>query len=288
MLRHGVKLVDAGLVAGVALTAAGGWTWFSQQGSVPSNAPRYDPLYSCDSSRRSESALFGAAASGDIQAMQELIAGGVAVDSLDDRFQRTPFGVAAAQGQAEAAKLLLRAGANVNHRDRHGITPLVLASWHGHKGAVLLLLQEGADKMAPDAFGVTALQKAAAFGHAEVVRVLVRTTENPEDVDRALRLSAMRGHHRVVSELLESGAVDLGACDEDGCGVLHHGCQDQRVVAALLQAGADPCSRCKGKLPWELCDDQALAQVLRKASESRSEGGNFGVRFVGGVVDMES
>jgi ankyrin repeat protein len=53
--------------------------------------------------------------------------------------------VRGAQGNADAARLLLDAGAGVNAKLTDGSTPLALASWKGHTEAVRLLLARGAN-----------------------------------------------------------------------------------------------------------------------------------------------
>ena len=54
---------------------------------------------------------------------------------------RTPLMQAAAKGDAGAARLLLDAGAGVDHRDGEGATALTLAAFQGHTAAVQLLVE---------------------------------------------------------------------------------------------------------------------------------------------------
>lgn len=49
------------------------------------------------------------------------------------------------QGNAETARLLLDAGANVNAKLTDGSTPLALAAWKGHAEVVKLVLARGAN-----------------------------------------------------------------------------------------------------------------------------------------------
>ena len=78
-------------------------------------------------------------------------------------------------GHAEAADVLVDAGADVNHQDEATGDHLLLdAARAGHAGVVRLLLQAGAKVNRTDRRGWTALTAAAAGGHARVVRALLR------------------------------------------------------------------------------------------------------------------
>jgi uncharacterized protein len=61
----------------------------------------------------------------------------------------TPLHRAAAFGDAEAIKLLLDAGANLNAKDAHGDSPLSWASWHVRPDAILRLLLYGNFRIHP-------------------------------------------------------------------------------------------------------------------------------------------
>lgn len=78
-------------------------------------------------------------------------------------------------GHAEAADVLIDAGADVNQQDEATGDHLLLdAARAGHAGVVRLLLQAGAKVNRTDRRGWTALTAAAAGGHARVVRALLR------------------------------------------------------------------------------------------------------------------
>jgi ankyrin repeat protein len=81
--------------------------------------------------------------------------------------------LAARDGNIEAVKQHLDAGADVNAKDEDGSTPLHLAAREGHKEIVELLIAAGADVSAKDKWYMTPLFYAAYKGHKEVVELLI-------------------------------------------------------------------------------------------------------------------
>jgi hypothetical protein len=68
----------------------------------------------------------------------------------------TAFQVAAMKGDLEAMELLLKAGADINHRDCNGMSALMLACQKGQQAAVEFLLAHGADPSFKDGYDRTA------------------------------------------------------------------------------------------------------------------------------------
>jgi ankyrin repeat protein len=62
-----------------------------------------------------------------------------------DELNSTPLLWATCNGHRSTMKLLLRNGANIDHRDNKGISPLLLALIAGKEDAALLLMQRGAN-----------------------------------------------------------------------------------------------------------------------------------------------
>ena len=85
---------------------------------------------------------------------------------------------AARSGDAESARLLLAAGADVNDALPDGASALVVAAHSGHGGVAMLLLDKGAD---PNAAGVgyTALHAAVLRSDLDLVKALLAHGANP-------------------------------------------------------------------------------------------------------------
>ena len=81
---------------------------------------------------------------------------------------------AARNGNIEAVRLHLTAGADANIRDEGGWVPLHGASGSGHKEIVELLLANGAKVNGPAMSGKTALDYASRAGHTETADLLRR------------------------------------------------------------------------------------------------------------------
>ena len=83
----------------------------------------------------------------------------------------TPLFIAAHEGHAEIAKLLLAAGKiDINQAGEHGRSPLFAASEKGHAEIVKLLINAGAKVHPKDKNRLTPLSNAVQQGHTEIVK----------------------------------------------------------------------------------------------------------------------
>ncbi|EEY69950.1 transient receptor potential Ca2 channel (TRP-CC) family protein [Phytophthora infestans T30-4] len=102
--------------------------------------------------------LHQAAATDNVGKIKWLVARGIRVDTLGERVngvhRRTPLHWAAVVGKVNAAKLLLKKGADPNAKDRDGRTPLHWAARNNHDEVVSLLLAYNAQPGAADDEGV--------------------------------------------------------------------------------------------------------------------------------------
>nr|CRH04494.1 conserved protein of unknown function[Include Ank repeats] [Candidatus Magnetococcus massalia] len=117
--------------------------------------------------------LHDAAGRGDVgQLVYMLEYSALQVDARDNDGW-TPLHCAAALGQLETVKELLRRGADVNARNYDGITPLLAAAYEGHHRVAATLMEFQADPNASDYNEVSPLVAAHGMGHAHMVDMLI-------------------------------------------------------------------------------------------------------------------
>lgn len=130
-----------------------------------------------DNEQRSEygTPLDRAASGGHAKVIAVLLNDGATI-TTKSCWGRTPLHEAVARGRTDAARLLLRRGAEVDAVDQFGNnqTPLDEAMYPGATGLVQLLLVYGADFEHRNNWGATPLHLAARTGAADVVDMLLR------------------------------------------------------------------------------------------------------------------
>jgi ankyrin repeat protein len=158
----------------------------------------------------------------------------------------TPIMYAARDGAPDAARVLARAGAEVNAADPDGTTPILLAIMNAHYDTANVLLEQGADPNITDKAGTAALYAAVDMSSLGEVYGLpprkVRDALSPTDlisrliakgavVDAKLRSAALQRNHTPGEPLLGAGTTPLMRASRNG---------DYAAVRILLAAGADP------------------------------------------------
>lgn len=117
--------------------------------------------------------LHAAAAKGDVVEIERLIKTGAAIEARDSH-QRTPLHVAAFMRKEDAARALLRLGADANALEAQKYDIVTIASVANDVPMLKLALAGGGSaKNITSPYEGTALIAAAHLGHDEVVRTLI-------------------------------------------------------------------------------------------------------------------
>jgi ankyrin repeat protein len=187
-----------------------------------------------------ETALHLCARTGKPAAVKALVASGAVVDTVENWRGQTPLMWAAAEGHADAMKVLIEAGADVNARSS-------IIAWERQR------TEEPRDKWLPPG-GLTPLLFAARDGKVESARVLLDAGAdvNVVDPDRhtALILALMNGHFDVAGALVQAGA-DVNMEDKVG----------QTALYAAVNAHTEPASN--RPAPRETDDALTSLEVIR-------------------------
>jgi ankyrin repeat protein len=115
----------------------------------------------------------------------------------------------------------------------------------GRTDLVFEYLAQGHAASSQDAQGVSLMQWCAYYGDVSAIRYLLAHGESRSALDDQLNAAAFHGHWRLCQFLLETGAKVNQAETATGETALHAatskgGAGHDRVVRALLAAGADP------------------------------------------------
>ena len=159
--------------------------------------------------------LHAAAAKGDVAEIETLVKSGSAVDARDGR-ARTPLHVAAFMRKPEAARTLMRLGADANALEAQKYDIVTIAAVADDVPMLKVALEGGckAGNITSPYYG-TALIAAAHLGHDEVVRTLI-AAKAPLDHVNNLRWTALiesivlgdggRNHTDTLAALVGAGA----------------------------------------------------------------------------------
>jgi len=125
-----------------------------------------------------DDALMLSAYNGDLEAVKLLVQAGAMIDHEG----WTALHYAAFQGHAEVAAYLLEKGAEINALASNRQTALILAARHGHAAVAALLKQKGADLGIKDPQGRTAQDWARETNNTDLVKQLTPPPEAPKPV----------------------------------------------------------------------------------------------------------
>jgi hypothetical protein len=146
----------------------------------------------------------------------------------------TALVVAAFEGNADIAKLLLDKGAQVNAKTDNGLTAIMVAADGGHFDVVKLLLNRGADANVHLKEGVTAFHMAAIKGHTQVADLLRPRTKGAASVRVKTVVAPLTGDQKCLSVTKSPDAVsERVACLKEGVEVSTAGTSGDEKWAIL-------------------------------------------------------
>jgi ankyrin repeat protein len=126
-----------------------------------------------------------------------------------------PIFEACRSNNVEGVRLLLDAGAHINHTDIDAHTPLMDACKYGFEAVAKLLIARGADVFCEPTKGDTALCQAAALSDTKCLRLLLTHYTNDERSQRhkhdALRVARRHDRKEAIRLLVSNDPVHLGA-----------------------------------------------------------------------------
>ncbi|MEO5922797.1 MAG: ankyrin repeat domain-containing protein [Bryobacteraceae bacterium] len=176
-------------------------------------------------------AIMYAAANGDVELVRALIKAGANV-KVKNQFGTSPLTEASIIGNAPIMEALLKAGADPNFKNLDGETPIQAAARSGKVDAAKALLDAGANVNAKEGWGgQTALMWAAAQGQADMVKFLASKGANLNERGKANQWERKIIQEPRPKDMNKGGFTALHYAAREGC---------TACVANLLAAGADP------------------------------------------------
>ena len=185
---------------------------------------------------------------------------------------------AALDGNIEAVKRQLAAGANVNAPNTDGVTHLAVAVDKGHKEIVEILIANGADVNARNKYGWTPLHEAASGGYMEIAKLLIAAGANVSAISDGgitpLYIAAGNSH-KEIAELLIANGADVNAEDTAGRTPLHYAAtRGHKETAELLIAKGANVNANNSGTPLDSAiaiQYPKIADLLRKHGGKTSE-----------------
>lgn len=188
-------------------------------------APAHAQIPPSDAELRSYSGLHAAAAKGDVGEIERLVAAGAKPDATLDSNKRTPLHVAIFMHKGDAARALIKHGANPNALEAQRYDIITIAAVANDVDMLKLSIEGGCNAgNITSPYDGTALIAAAHLGHAEVVRILIAAKAPLDHVNNlgwtALIESIVLGNggknHTGTLEALVKAGANVNLADREG------------------------------------------------------------------------
>jgi len=172
----------------------------------------------------------------------------------------TALSAASSNGHAEVVRLLLEAGANVNHKSRLGETPLHYAVSNNREDIVHIIMEFRPNLHHQDNVGDTALNSFNSEGEVPIsmIRMLINGGSDIETRSNSRETPLCRAVRFEKPELVKyliSRKANLNAKGTKFGGPLHVACRwnNFEIAETLVKAGADGKSQLLGGLFFLSC-----------------------------------
>ena len=216
--------------------------------------------------------LHMAVGTGHYECVKQLLTFGMNPNVGAGQEKATPLIIATEVNNPNLIKLLADHKADVNGAlATSGYCALHKASSYNHADAARVLIDKGADVDKLSSFGYAPLHMAASAGSEEVADILLESKCNIDIQDKAGITPLMRAIHdkqyKIAEKLIDCGA-DINICTNDGLHALHFAAQvgAKDMVEKLISLGASPnVQEIHGATPLYItigCEDIELSEAL--------------------------
>jgi ankyrin repeat protein len=181
-----------------------------------------------------------AAIEGRAEVARLLISHGAQLECKDDD-GATAFYLACAQGNIDTAEILATAGADINTIDTKFCTPCLTASANGIVPILQMLMDRGAQLERPNRAGQTPLVTASINGHLDIARHLLQAGADPThqaDDGMTAAIAAQQHGHDDILAVLRTDIRKKKACMD---------AQSFKATSSQISAGVDDGRQIDGR-----------------------------------------